>query len=220
MAWASTWPDGAQSVKTNQATGAANTTYIKTTMNVDHYWDISGDNDGHHQWVEMTQSGTIGTPDPKVPSTGMDGIFYLKAKADAEVSATQDVQPFYTNNKKADTPGVTQEMQMLAMRACGVFTVGLTPGFTITDNYIHNVVLTRGSLGTYTATFTTSFPSENYLFYGGAIVAAGQPTATVNVKPGTLANNKTVDKVIFEVKRLDTGNLRDPLQVWFHCFGG
>mgnify|MGYP003640497478 FL=1 len=134
MVWSATWPDITKSVKTNGPTGSANTTYIKTTMNVDHYWDNSDDNAGHHQWVQMTQSGTTGSPVDITLATGMEGGIYAKAKTSAESPDNQDVQPFYINNNTVENPAVTQVMQMLGMRACGLFSVAAG---VVTENYIH-----------------------------------------------------------------------------------
>ena len=73
MVWTSLSPDGTKSVRTNVPVMAANTTYTETTLNVDHYWNIGVDEDGHHKQVQMPKQAsdiTLGT--------GMDGGTYLK----------------------------------------------------------------------------------------------------------------------------------------------
>lgn len=73
MPWNTDYPDGSISVKANESIGQENTTYTKTTMNVDHYWDTGANEDGHHKRVEMTKESS----DPSI-SAGMDGVVYLK----------------------------------------------------------------------------------------------------------------------------------------------
>lgn len=88
MVWSATSPDGALSVAANTPIMAANTTYTQTTMNVDHYWNIGVDEDGHHKQVQMPVSSadiTLGT--------GMNGGLYLRT-----VSASNArIEGFYRN---------------------------------------------------------------------------------------------------------------------------
>ena len=86
MVWNSTWPDGSKPVKGNTATGNQNTSYIETTMNIDHYWNIGMDEDGHHAKVEMPKQAMDITL-----STGMDGGIYLKEATDGTI------QTYYRN---------------------------------------------------------------------------------------------------------------------------
>lgn len=88
MVWSSVWPDGTKSVKANTPTGNANTTYIETAMNVDHFWNIGVDQDGRHKQVQMPKQASDVTL-----GAGMDGAVYYK-----EVSASNSrVQGFYRN---------------------------------------------------------------------------------------------------------------------------
>lgn len=86
--WNTTSPDGSKSTKDNVPILQANTTYTETTMNVDHYWNIGANEDGHHRQVQMPKQAsdiTLGA--------GMDGGVYYK-----EVSATNTrVEGFYRN---------------------------------------------------------------------------------------------------------------------------
>lgn len=74
MPWNITYPDGSKSVKQNETPGQQNTTYTKTTMNNDHYWDIGSNEDGRHKYTNMP----VQASDPSI-ATGMDGIHYLKS---------------------------------------------------------------------------------------------------------------------------------------------
>lgn len=86
MTWNTLWPDGSKTVKANETPGQQNTTYIKTTMQEDHYWDEDGTKDGRHKKVEMdTQSA-----DPGLTGS-MTGVLYLKDVADGRP------QVFYDN---------------------------------------------------------------------------------------------------------------------------
>jgi hypothetical protein len=222
VSWNSTWPNGSQSVKTNQSTGAANTTYIKTTMNVDHYWDNSGDNDGHHQWVQMPMQGTAGSPTDAALATGMDGALYAKAKATTEAVDNQDVQPFYINNKAVGVPGVTQVMQLLGIRAMGVFDRKTSNG-AVTLQYSHNCTVSRSATGVYTATFTTALPSDNYLALGGCVRSASSASSVgiFTMSGGTSLALKTVSSFQFRTFEYSgSPSAIDPLQTWFVVFGG
>lgn len=85
MPWNSTYPDGSKSVKQNEAPGQENTTYLETIGDVDHYFDIGSNEDGHHRQVQMVEKASDLTLD-----TGMDGGFYLKQVAGR-------VEGFYRN---------------------------------------------------------------------------------------------------------------------------
>ncbi|HUU86261.1 MAG TPA: hypothetical protein VMX17_00740 [Candidatus Glassbacteria bacterium] len=86
MVWTSLSPDGTKSVRTNVPVMLDNTEYTETTLNVDHYWNIGADEDGHHKQVKMPKSAadiTLGT--------GIDGGIYLKE------AASGTVQGYYRN---------------------------------------------------------------------------------------------------------------------------
>lgn len=77
MTWSVVAPDGTKSVKDNTSILQGNTTYTKTTLNIDHYWNTASNLDGFHKKVEMTKQDddiTIGD--------SMDGGFYLKETID------------------------------------------------------------------------------------------------------------------------------------------
>lgn len=92
MVWSSFWPDGSKSVKQNTGPGQQNTTYIKTTQNNDHFWDIGTDEDGYHRRVSMERYSdtAIGAPTDAPIPTGMDGVYYLK-------QANSRIAGFYRN---------------------------------------------------------------------------------------------------------------------------
>lgn len=212
MVWNTTWPDGTIAVGDNTLTGQANTTYVETTMNVDHYWNIGGDEDGHHKFVQSPKTETGGTPSDPTVATGMDGAIYLKQKTAAEAPDFQGVLPFFKDDQV--TPGV---MEMLGIRACCTFNGRATNG-AATITYNHNVAsVTRTGAGLYTVTYTTALPSVNYLVYSGqtgttagSFIVQGYVAALTEVKTASLC------------KLLGTTGsaLFDPGQAWFVCFGG
>jgi len=59
MVWTPDWPDTSKSVKVNGPTGSANSAYIKTTENVDHYWDVDALKDGFHKKVHYKENTDI-----------------------------------------------------------------------------------------------------------------------------------------------------------------
>lgn len=216
MPWNSTWPDGTKSVKGNTTTGQQNTTYTKTTLNNDHFWDIGVNEDGHHKFAQMLKVTAGAPPVPADPAlaTGMDLVYYSKQKTSTESTVQQDVQPFAKNN--------TAVMQLLGIRACVVFDQDGTFPFPITGIvYSHNVAsVTKTSNFNYTVTFTTALPSANYLVLGGAVAntagAGNQIDVTVD-SSNALANVKTTALV----KIATSGSLAiKPMQVWVVCFGG
>jgi hypothetical protein len=88
MVWTSISPDGTISVRQNTAPMAANTAYIETSMNVDHYWNIGVNEDGHHKQFQSPKLAA----DPAV-AAGMDGAIYLKTVSASDTS----IQGFYRN---------------------------------------------------------------------------------------------------------------------------
>ena len=225
--WNTVYPDGTKSVQDNKPLGQANTTYIKTTMNTDHYWDDSSNTDGHHKWVQVTQSGTSVAPVIPALSTGMDAIIYGKTQTSLVTPTnSQDVQLFMKNNKAVDTPGVTQEMQLIAMRACCVWTQS---GSTVTVTYSHNVAsVVRTGEGLYTVTFTDALPSVNYLVQGGGVRTGQSGSHVTNMAiradGGSLADVKSTAKMELSASISGSGSTgsiaRDVVQGWVYCFGG
>lgn len=90
MVWNTVYPDGTQSVGANVPIGLQNTSYTKTTLNNDHFWDVGTDEDGHHRYVQMPQNQVGGTPTNPTLATGMDGVMYLK-------ETNSRVEGFYKN---------------------------------------------------------------------------------------------------------------------------
>lgn len=223
MSWNATWPDVSQSVKGNGATGTTNTTYIKTTQNVDHYWDESTNEDGHHRFVQMTQSGTSAVPTNPTLATGMDALYYAKAKTTSEAVDNQDVQPFFIDNKEVGTPGVTQIMQLLGIRAMGVFDRKTSNG-AITLQYSHNCTVNRDATGKYTVSFSSDVPSNNYLVLGDCVRSSGSGSSNVGIftmSGNTTLSTKTVSSFEFRTFTYSgSPSAIDPTQTWFVVFGG
>jgi len=218
MAWQTTAPDGTKSVKANNSILQDNTNYIKTTMNVDHFWDDdTAGNDGHHRFVQMLKSDSGGTPTDPSLAADMDGLIYAKELTSTESVNNQDVQPFYINETAGS--GVNpQVMQLLGIRAMCVFTIGAGPGFTITELYKHNCTVTRASAGFFTATFGLELPSADYIAIGGCTypTALGQWYVAPSLNPGY----KSSTQLIFATATNAVTTISDPEQVWFVVFGG
>jgi hypothetical protein len=89
MPWTPLSPDGTKSVKANTTSMLANTAYIKSTMNIDHYWDIAT-NEGRHRQTQMPKTQVGGLPTDITLGAGMDGGIYLK-------ETNSRVEGFYRN---------------------------------------------------------------------------------------------------------------------------
>ena len=218
MVWQSTAPDGTKSVKDNRSILQDNTTYTKTTMNVDHFWDdATAGNDGHHQFVQMPKADVGGTPtDPSLASL-MDGLFYAKELSATESVNNQDVKPFFINESAAAgaTLGVAQTMQLLGIRAMCVFSVA---GGVVTEKYKHNVTVTRSQSGLFTGTFGSELPTSDYLFLGASTYALG--FGLCSVRPTTVPNHKTTTQVEFATSLVGAALASDSVECWFVIFGG
>lgn len=216
MPWNSSWPIGSQSVATNRPTGAQNTTYIEDTMNVDHFWNIGSNEDGHHQFVQSPKFEAGGVPADPTLATGMDGVLYYKKKTSAESPDYQAVLPFFK-----DGDGTPNVMEMLGIRACAVWT---WTGAAITENYTHNASVTRTSQGLYKLTFDTALPSVNYLVFADGIKnkASTVEGLTIRVVDATAVSTvkKTTEVTVVIKSALDQNTVLDPLQAWVVCFGG
>jgi hypothetical protein len=108
MAWSSVSPDETLSVSANSTPMKANTTYIETTMNNDHYWNIGADEDGHHKQVQSPKLAADLTL-----SAGMDGGMYLKETTGGRTAG------FY---KTKISPGVFTVYQFIPSFLSGTFT--------------------------------------------------------------------------------------------------
>jgi len=225
MVWKTTAPDGTKSVKDNRSILQDNTTYTKTTMNVDHFWDdATAGNDGHHQFVQMPKSDVGGTPtDPSLAAL-MDGLVYAKELTSTESVNNQDVKPFFINESAAAgaTLCVTQVMQLLGIRAMCVFDV--SPAGAITELYKHNCTVTRTSAGRFTATFTAELPTNDYIAIGDCIRRDANPGNVNHWAPQGAATVSTVKSTTFFkfITYTYSGSPSnvDPLQAWFVIFGG
>jgi len=208
MVWNVTAPDGSQSVKANNTIIQANTTYTKTTMNLDHSWDTDVNVDGHHLWAKM----------PKVDSepslgTGLDLIYYAQQKTNPESPENEDVQPFIKNADSAI-------MQLLGIRVCGVIN---SAGGATTEVYSHNLTsVTRNSKGVYTANFP-ALPSDNYLVFVDCIRNESEAfeIGYMTVGGSTDQSTKTTTTCQFRAFTYEgSPSAIDPLQFWFVIFGG
>lgn len=209
MVWNTVSPDGTKSVKENKTIIQTNTTYTKTEMNKDHYWDIGANEDGRHKFTQMPKTEVGGVPTDATLAAGMDLVTYAKLNS--------DVQGFMRN--------ATQVMQILGMKAVGIFNVA---GGILTAVYSHNCTLTREGTGRFRANYTAALNSANYGFFGGAMANSTDTNSqmTCEIQSDTvLTNNKTTALVRFRTI-LTTGSSTiaraavDPLQAWFIVFGG
>jgi len=225
MTWNSLWPDGTLSVKANETPGAQNTAYIETKQKLDHYWNEDSNNDGHHKKVEMPNISEIASDpfsldangDPTVLSAGMDCMIYTRSKTATEAPTTQQDEPFaYVIEDPSGTP-VNHYMQ-LGFRAMIHFTVGASPGFTITTLYSHNCSVTREAEGQYKLTFTVNLPSANYIPFGTAQRLSGN---YLFIAPREGANTVAFNKSFFKFSTISSSNSqRDPNTVTLAICGG
>ena len=238
MTWNSTWPVGSSSVRANRTTGQENTSYIESTMGntandiayattqKDHFWDVGSNFDGHHRFIKMpafTVGGVPTDPGSIGLGTSMGGIMYMRTLTSTQSTVQQDVNMFFRNS-------TTQVMQMLGIRAMGVFYGSASSPSQANVVYSHNLALqaagtpgiVRDAEGEYTVTFATALPSVNYLVFGGAIRDSSSSTDELlfEMKSATsITNVKSTTRFKF-MTQSDGGNARDPLQAWFICFGG
>jgi len=212
-AWNTTFPDGSKSVKSNKTIGQQNTTYTKTTLNVDHQWHVGTDEDGHHKFAQMAGYETGGTPDDPTLATGMDLVYFAKLKTAAEAVAQQDVQPFARVS--------TNIMQLLGIRAMALFDVS---GGVATLKYGHNIAsVAWQATGRFLITYTNALPSINYLVLGGAIKNTGATSyetliAGVSGGVSVLSVKNTANCLC--VTKDTSGAANEPTQAWFVMFGG
>lgn len=85
MAWSSISPNGTLSVKANNAPMAANTVYIETELNKDHFWNIGANEDGRHQFAQMPAFETGGLPDDPVRPAGLRALQVPAGRGDLQV---------------------------------------------------------------------------------------------------------------------------------------
>lgn len=217
MAWSNDSPDGTKATKTNVPIMLANTQYTKTSLNLDHNWDVGTNEDGSHKFIQAEKVETAGVPSDPTLRTGMDSVLYSKAKTAAEAVAQQDVQYFMRN------AGLV--MQMLSIRAMALFDIN-TSTKAITVQYAHNVAsVVRTAESLYTVTFTTALPSVNYLVLGngmGGSADSAAPMAFSVQSAAALATSKTTALCKIRLASSDAGSpaTADPLQAWVIMFGG
>lgn len=228
MAWQPTFPKGSVSVKANETIGQDNTDYTKTTMNVDHFWDGDGTEDGHHQFAQMPKfESAPGVPGNPAIATGVGGVFYSKDKTAAEAPGGVDVQPFFENTVAA----VDQIMQLLAVRAMAV--INVSAAGVLSTVYLHNCTIAHNhggaeTIGRFTMTFDVDLPTANYMFYGGGITRDVNTSHVLlcNINGGTDDGlpQKTKSRVLIKTQVLSgssgTKTILDPLQAYFVVFGG
>jgi len=223
MAWHSTAPDGAQSVKSNRTILQDNTTYIENTVGTDHFWDVGANLDGHHQFVQTQNTNTDDSSLQTNPqlATEMNLVYYSRQKTASESVTQQDSQP-YVKNIAGTGPYYNEGvMQLLGIRACALFNVATNNAITVL--YQHNITsITRSNEGIFLATYADDLPSPDYLVLGGAIGASNQETEFA--LPAATTTDPTIKKaegtLNFNTYEQGTTTALDPLQCWFVCFGG
>ena len=232
MSWNATWPVGSTSVRANRATGAANTTYIKTTMDVDHFWGVDPTKDGHHQFVQMPMNGTAAVPTTPTMATGMDGVIFCKAKTSTESPTHQDIQPFFLDNTVIGSGASTQLMQLLGIRVCCAITVAQASPFAITVDYVHGmspvpvagisgVIERSGSTGLYDVCFSSAqyiLPTDKYLVLGGCYLYDAGKLGNFCISDSTSIPMRT-SQITFQCTSV-TGTPTRPARAWFILFGG
>jgi len=235
MTWTSVSPIGTQSVRANRTTMAANTVYIETKMGNsvvgsdsvtvrDHFWNVDANLDGRHRFIQSPAFTVGAVPADPTLGTDMNSVMYTRFKTATESTFQQDVQAYLRNV----TPNI---MQILGIRACGVFNGSAGNPSQANVVYSHNLALqaagtpgiVRNAEGEYTITFGNALPSANYLVVGGAIRNDSSGT-TKDLglylrNSNTLTNVKSTTFVKINFQTISNSRY-DPLQGWFVCFGG
>lgn len=207
MSWTKVWPDITKSVSDNGPNGVANTAYVETTLNLDHFWNIDGTKDGHHQFVQTEATNTADSSLETNASlaAAMNLVYFSRFKTATESVTQQDVQP-YASNK--DNTGV---MQLLGIRACVLFSIDGSTGVA-TILYKHNVSSITGTTP-YTVVFDHQLPSKDYMVLAGGIGDAnGLPMYAGAVRP---LSSKTVSSCL-----ISYSSKAQPWQMWAVMFGG
>jgi len=189
-----------------------NTTYVETTMNVDHYWNIGVNEDGHHKVVQMTKSAGDVTI-----ATSMDNVIYSRDKTAAEVPSGS---VFSLEGYLRTGAGI---MQLLGIRACVIFDVDPNTQ-AVTINYKHNVSsVVRNATGKYTVNYASALPSNRYMVICGGIRQNSTDNGmfvglqSANTNPNDV---KSTGKCELITVRNESASLVDPLQAWAVMFGG
>lgn len=234
MTWDSNVPKANESVKANRTRFVNNFTYIANVMGTpaagsenlnttkDHFWSNNGNLNGRHRFIKSPAFTSSGSPADPVMGADCDCVWYAKRLLSINSTVQQDVQPFYRNS--------TQIMQMLGIRAMGVFNgsssdpaqADVVYSFNLNTQAAASKGIKRNSTGDYTVNFSNSLPSANYLVIGGTVRATSGPGVLVVQGNGTLSNVKTTTFFKFFTERLSSGGpeLQDPTQAWFVVFGG
>ena len=218
MAWNALCPDGSKSVKDNNPIILANTVYTSATMNVDHFWAVGVNEDGHHLQIQMPKTEVAGVPADVVLAAGMDSVLYAKKKTATESTAQQDVNSYLRNS----TDNI---MQLLGIRACVIWNI--VAGGDPTNQaivYSHNVSsVARQTPGRYQINYTTALPSNNYLVLGGGMEETVDTTFSSlygSVASGSAVGVRKNQNACIFVLRSPALVLTNAMQGWFICFGG
>lgn len=237
MTWDVNWPDGTKSVKANLTTGNNNMSYIETKLQLDHYYDESGDDDGHHAKVELptidvaeaklTAQGITLTDDfPQSLGSNQSCMYFARTKTATEAPDLQMAEPYaYTIKDPGGTP-INQYMQ-LGFRCLVNFTVDTSANsFAIVIKYSHNVAsVVRNSEGEFTVTFTKELPTNNYIPFGTAMRrASGTPSGSNPLFIAPLISNTKTDSFTtasFTFRTFSSSDSpRDPSLVTLAIVGG
>ncbi len=156
MSWNSTWPVGTLSVKTNSPTGRQNTNYIKTALQVNHFFDEA--NLGKHK--KLTLVALAADPTPAADSAV---ILYSK---NVTVGATTGTDLYIA---ASTTGGASQIKTKVSQYSLGALTTASTGFSYIPGNGASGVVLMQwgsviiasGGISSQTVTFPLAFKTGN-----------------------------------------------------------
>ena len=230
MPWNANWPDQTRSVSGNTTTGQENTTYTKTTLNSDHFWNIAPASDGHHRFVQTVATNEAAHDSPiNMPlAAGIDLSYFSRYKTSVESSdpLSRNCQPFVKDIGPAGevSPWSAGVMQLLAIRACAVFSFP-PPAGTLVITYSHNISgITNAHPGEFIANFAVALPSNNYMILGGAIQndLSLDKLMEFSVCGATVLTTVKSDGM-FQFRTKTTGGTPtpyNPLNGWFIVFGG
>lgn len=195
MVWHSISPDGSKSVGQNTPTMQENTSYTESILNKDHFWNIGTNQDGRHNQINMpVQSGNL------VPSTGMDGVIFLRQASTADPR----IQAFYANAGQ---------------------TVQISPGYLFGDITFSDtntfLPLSSGSLpdGSYGIIYVFGNTVSNDMTFGtfkkeqGICQAYSTPFTPANFEFGNSTNTAVSGNI--KVRRVSAANITYKYRIQF-----
>ena len=171
MTWHTTAPIGNIFVKANRTILQDNFTYTEVNMGNeivgtngvetrDHFWNVSGDENGHHRFIKSIGFTVGGNPEDPVIGTGMQTVLYAK-------TTNTRVEWFHRNAENI--------YQFIPSFKTGTVIVGAgyTTVVTIPENVYGEVMMWTTATGRYSAVWGF-FRSDGTTVEGWSVIANSQ----------------------------------------------